>query len=108
MPRLLKRASASGPTGSKDSFYKYSEATETTKKEMLEISRHLGVTCIHCHDLNNYRLADKKEFKVAKNHMEIVRELKKHRDSLGGTPNCYLCHRGKAKPDFIEPKAVGH
>ena len=78
-----------------------------TRDYMIEISRHLGVTCSYCHDLKNFRSDNIVAYKTAKKHMDITQWLNK--DGFKGKPkkvDCYLCHRGKAKPDFLEPHGL--
>jgi hypothetical protein len=80
------------------------------RKQMLDWSRHLGVTCIFCHDTNNFKNDEKAAFKVGLKHKSLVRLLNEEvfteRDK-GGTlkvvADCYMCHRGKSTPQFKEP-----
>lgn len=80
------------------------------RKQMLDWSRHLGVTCIFCHDTNNFKNDEKATFKVGLKHKSLVRLLNEEvfteRDK-GGTlkvvADCYMCHRGKSTPQFKEP-----
>ena len=72
---------------------------------MIEISRHLGVTCNHCHDTSNFKDARKQEFKTTLAHMKIVSLLNKSGFTGKKDPkaDCYMCHRGKHIPDYKEP-----
>lgn len=81
------------------------------RKWMLEISRQLGVTCTHCHNVKDFKDNSKEAYKVAKNHISIVEWLNKdgfYKDRRGTQVNCYVCHRGKAQPDYKEKLGVGH
>ncbi len=81
---------------------KRDEIWESTRQQMIEWSQQLQVTCIHCHDAKNYKDGSMKAFKVAKGHSEIVQLL--NRDYKNKIPkvDCYMCHRGKAIPDYKE------
>jgi hypothetical protein len=76
------------------------------RENMLEISRQLGVTCNHCHDVNNLRSDKLTTFKVAKDHIRIVELLNK--EGFRGNPkaDCFMCHRGQAKPAYREDTSV--
>jgi hypothetical protein len=71
---------------------------------MVEISRHLGVTCTHCHDVKNFKKNKMPNWITAKQHIEVVESLNNENLKKLGIKkaDCYLCHRGKAKPDYIE------
>lgn len=78
---------------------------EAMRSYMVQISRQLGVTCTTCHDTGNFRKADIKQFKVAKEHMKLTQILidngmdgKKYAKA-----DCYMCHRGTLKPAYKEP-----
>ena len=75
-----------------------------TRAYMVEISRQLGVTCTHCHNLNNFKSQEKPAWAISKKHIDLVEILnQQHRDKLGiEKADCYLCHRGKLKPDYKE------
>ena len=77
-----------------------------TRDYMIEVSRQLGVTCNYCHDVKNFRLNDMKTWKKSKEHMRIVELLNNRGFVNGPKADCYLCHRGKAVPDFKEPTAA--
>lgn len=81
---------------------KTKDETLRVREEMVLISRQLGVTCTHCHDTNNFRSSAMPTHKIAKEHMRITSWLNK--SGFKGRPkaDCYLCHRGKAIPDYIE------
>jgi hypothetical protein len=81
------------------------EAWDKYREQMITISRQLGVTCTHCHDTRNYRDASKKTHEIAKNHMEMVDMINaKYKNSFSEKVDCYMCHKGVAKPEFIEKK----
>ena len=75
------------------------------RDSMITMSRQLGVTCTTCHDQTNFRSAKKHEYQVAKNHMKTTQLLidsgfdgKERRPKA----DCFMCHRGKLKPDYVE------
>ena len=78
---------------------------ETVREQMLTISRELGVTCTECHHVENFKNDDKKNFKIAREHMKLTQLIKDHGFSGNKEPEstCYMCHRGKLHPDFKEP-----
>jgi hypothetical protein len=76
------------------------------RENMIKMSRQLGTTCNTCHDPANFTSSDKLAYKIAKEHLKITQLL----IDVGITgPNgptkvdCYMCHRGKLKPDWQEP-----
>ncbi len=76
------------------------------REYMLKMTRQLGTTCSACHNPNNFASAEKIEFKKSKEHIHITQALiDAGFDGQNGRPlaDCYLCHRGKMKPDFREP-----
>jgi hypothetical protein len=73
-----------------------------TRDYMIEVSRQLGVTCNYCHDVKNFRQRDMKAWKTGKEHMRIVELLNTRGFTHGPKADCYLCHRGKAVPDYRE------
>ena len=80
-------------------------ADQLMRESMITMSRHLGVTCTACHDQTNFKSAKKSEYTVAKSHMKITQLLidngfdgKERRPKA----DCFMCHRGKMKPDFRE------
>lgn len=79
---------------------------EEVRAQMIVISRQLGVNCLTCHDNANFASDKKREFKVSREHLKLVQVLiDAGMNGQGGNPkaDCYLCHRGKLKPDFQEP-----
>lgn len=80
------------------------------KERMMNWSRQLGVTCVYCHNLDNFKDPIKPAFKVADQHQKMVRVLQEEvfhdRDKgnvLKVKVDCYMCHRGKQLPDYQEP-----
>jgi formate-dependent nitrite reductase cytochrome c552 subunit len=72
---------------------------------MLGISRQLGITCTSCHSLDNFAKSDMPLFKKAKDHIRITQILiDSGMNGTAGNPkaDCFLCHRGKLKPDYTE------
>lgn len=81
------------------------EAWDKYRDQMIVISRQLGVTCNHCHDTRNYRDSSKATHKIAKAHMEMVDMInEKFKHSFSDKVDCYMCHKGIAKPEFKEKK----
>ncbi len=76
------------------------------REQMIVMSRQLGVTCVYCHNLKNLKSSEKKTFKIAKNHMDVVTWIntKGFQPPSVGKVDCYACHRGKAVPDYKEHK----
>ncbi len=72
------------------------------REYMIEISRQLGVTCNACHDVKNFRNTSMKAWRTAKEHMNIVDLLNSRGFTKGPRVDCYMCHRGKAIPDYKE------
>ncbi len=80
------------------------------KETMIHWSRQLGVTCIYCHNLDNFKDNSKLTFKTSLKHHQMVRVLQEEifseRDkgnALKVKVDCYMCHRGKGVPDYVEP-----
>lgn len=80
------------------------------KEIMIQWSRQLGVTCMHCHNLDNFNDDSKLNFKIALKHNQMVKILQQEvfveRDKgnvLKVKVDCYMCHRGKEMPAYIEP-----
>lgn len=73
------------------------------RQSMVDMSRQLGVTCVYCHKMENFKNGDKEAFKIAESHMKIVADLNSRR--LRGLPkvDCYMCHQGHAKAPYKEP-----
>ena|ERR1017187_3214453 len=75
------------------------------REEMKQISKELGVTCDHCHNVANYKSHEKPQMAISKEHSRIVELLNKQGFTYKNAPKgtCYMCHRGKAIPDYKMP-----
>lgn len=79
---------------------------EEVREQMIVISRQLGVNCLTCHETDNFASNKKREFRVSKDHMRIVQVLIDNGfNGQNGQPkaDCYMCHLGQLKPNYIEP-----
>lgn len=89
-----------------DTIQKIKATEDQIHEEMISISRQLGVTCVTCHNTANFRDGSKAEFKVALDHIQIVKLLRDNGFSgkLGQGPkaDCFMCHRGVLTPDYKE------
>lgn len=81
---------------------KKNEMWESTRKEMIEISRQLGVACTYCHNVKNYKDDSMKTFKISHDHSEMVKVLNRDFSKKVPKVDCYMCHRGQAIPDYKE------
>ncbi|MGE3974865.1 MAG: photosynthetic reaction center cytochrome c subunit family protein [Bdellovibrionales bacterium] len=74
---------------------------------MIKISRQLGVTCAYCHNVNNFKDKSMATYKVSAEHIHMVEMLnaKTFAARNGPKADCYMCHKGKAVPDYKEPAA---
>lgn len=76
------------------------------RENMVLISRQLGVTCLTCHNTDNFKSDKKHEFQVAREHMKLTQMLIDN--GMDGKKSykadCNLCHRGVLKPVIQEPK----
>jgi hypothetical protein len=77
---------------------------EEMRQVMITLSRQLGVTCTSCHVENNYSSDKMVTFKLAKEHMRLTQMLIDNGmdGKRGPKADCYMCHRGKLKPDYVE------
>ena len=94
------------PQSESQSPQKIKTEDEVYREYMVTMSRQLGVTCTACHNLKNFASDEKLEFKTAKQHIKFVQLLIDNgMDGTKGNPkaDCYMCHRGKLKPDYKEP-----
>lgn len=104
-------ATESTPTTDSAPITSNSKISPTNNKEiMIQWSRQLGVTCMHCHNLDNFNDDSKHNFKIALKHNQMVQILQQEvfaeRDKgnvLKVKVDCYMCHRGKEMPAYIEP-----
>lgn len=73
---------------------------EIVRKQMVQWSQELGVTCTECHNIKNFKENSFKSFKVGQEHARIVSVMKEHGfDGIKGPlANCYMCHRGTLRP----------
>ena len=78
---------------------------EAMREYMVVLSRQLGVTCTSCHDTGNFKKADMKNFKVAKEHMKLTQLLIDNGmdGKKSAKADCYMCHRGQEIPAYKEP-----
>lgn len=97
--------------------FTYSPSHSAPKKEdpdlvmreyMLKISRQLGVTCNYCHNIKNFKDESMPTWKISKEHMKVVHLLNTEGFNSSRTPkaDCYMCHQGKAKYQYQEPKGI--
>jgi hypothetical protein len=97
--------------------FQFSPSHSAPKKEdpdlamreyMLKISRQLGVTCNHCHNVKNFKDESMPTWKIAKEHMKAVHLLNTEGFTSPRAPraDCYMCHQGKAKYQYTEPKGI--
>ena len=93
-------------TGRTDTVDQILSSENKVRTEMLEMSRQLGVTCLTCHNLDNFADSKKLEFKTAQAHMKVTQTLidlgmdgKEHHPQA----NCFMCHRGQLHPDYQLP-----
>lgn len=89
---------------STQSAQKIKEHDEVIREQMIEMSRHLSVTCIECHKAENFTDGSKANFQIAKKHMKLVEALKANGfdGKDGPLATCYTCHRGELKPPYKE------
>lgn len=75
------------------------------RKYMVQISKEIGVTCSYCHNVNNFKSYEKPAMKETKDMIHIVKLLNAQGFTYKNAPkaDCYMCHRGKAKPDYKMP-----
>lgn len=88
-----------------ESVTKFVTKEEKIREQMVTISRELGVTCTACHNVQNFASDEKKTFKVGREHMKLTQMLKENGfdGKKGPESTCYMCHRGKLRPDYKEP-----
>ena len=74
-------------------------------------SRSLGVTCKHCHVMDQWEKEDRPEKQVARDMAGMVEEINTHLlkniknlDSPEPRIGCWTCHRGKVIPEFAPPR----
>ncbi len=76
------------------------ESKEELQKMMEGIADALGVKCNHCHNVRNYASDEKETKKKARVMMKMVMTINRDFINWKGANkiNCYICHRGQAKP----------
>lgn len=97
-PLLLSAQSSS------ESAATIKSSEELMREQMIVISRQLGVTCITCHNTDNFKSDRKDTFKIAKEHMKLTQLLIDSGMNGKGSAkaDCYMCHRGQLKPAYQE------
>ncbi len=100
-----KPASSEGTASNSGADAKTSDADLKMREYMVNISRQIGVTCNHCHNVSNFKSDKMSAYKISKHHMKLVDIL--NVQGMGGVKtskvDCYMCHRGKIVPDYKEP-----
>ena len=71
----------------------------------------LGVTCKHCHVIDQWEKEDRSEKQIARDMAQMVNEINTHLlkniknlDSPEPRIGCWTCHRGKLIPEFFPPR----
>ncbi len=71
----------------------------------------LGVTCKHCHVMDQWEKEDRPEKQIARDMAQMVNEINSHLlkniknlDSTEPRIGCWTCHRGKLIPEFFPPR----
>jgi hypothetical protein len=74
-------------------------------------SNALGVTCKHCHVMDQWEKEDRPEKQITRDMMQMVGEINtgllkniKNLDSPEPKIGCWTCHRGKVIPEFFPPR----
>lgn len=74
-------------------------------------SHALGVTCKHCHIVDQWEKEDRPEKQIARDMVGMVSEINtnllkniKNLDSPEPKIGCWTCHRGKVIPEFFPPR----
>lgn len=74
-------------------------------------SNALGVTCKHCHIIDQWEKEDRPEKQIARDMVQMVGEINTHLlkniknlDSPEPKIGCWTCHRGKLIPEFAPPR----
>lgn len=74
-------------------------------------SNALGVTCKHCHVVDQWEREDRSEKQIARDMSGMVNEINMHLlkniknlDSPEPRIGCWTCHRGKVIPEFFPPR----
>ncbi len=91
--------------------YSQNISEQVDEKEKMKVwSRQLGVTCNYCHNLENFKDDSKETYKTSLKHQQVVKILQDQifnehdkANLLKVKVDCYMCHRGSDKPNYIEP-----
>ncbi len=74
-------------------------------------SNALGVTCKHCHVIDQWEKEDRPEKQIARDMVAMVGTINtdllkkiKNLDSPEPRIGCWTCHRGKIIPEFFPPR----
>jgi len=74
-------------------------------------SNALGVTCKHCHVIDQWEKEERPEKQIARDMVQMVSEVNTHLlkniknlDSPEPRIGCWTCHRGKLIPEFVPPR----
>jgi hypothetical protein len=74
-------------------------------------SHALGVTCKHCHIVDQWEKEERPEKQIARDMVQMVSEINtrllkniKNLDSPEPRIGCWTCHRGKLIPEFLPPR----
>jgi hypothetical protein len=74
-------------------------------------SNALGVTCKHCHVIDQWEKEDRPEKQIARDMVAMVGTINtdllkkiKNLDSPEPRIGCWTCHRGKVIPEFFPPR----
>ena len=74
-------------------------------------SNALGVTCKHCHIVDQWEKEDRPEKQIARDMVAMVGTINtdllkkiKNLDSPEPRNGCWTCHRGKVIPEFFPPR----
>lgn len=73
---------------------------DEVRKQMLQISKDLGVTCTYCHNVKNWKEDSKPEWKIASEHIKLMDSIRTFSMNGKDKPTetgCFMCHRGEAK-----------
>lgn len=71
---------------------------------MNNLNRWLGVECGFCHVPDQWDSEEKPAKQMARKMFGLVRTIGKEPDGGGSKINCWTCHRGQSKPEFL-PKS---
>jgi hypothetical protein len=94
------------PKGYGESPAQIKSEEEIVRKQMVQWSQDLGVTCTECHNIKYFKENSFKSFKVGLEHAKMVSIMKENGfDGIKGPlANCYMCHRGTLRPPAQTPQ----